>query len=153
MSASALLAGHGVGLVRTVHRIAPSVARTGSRGDPQVRSSRIAAKRRQARAERRARAHAEETSELMDVINHELRTPLTAVIGYTEMLLCGDAGGLTPEQAQMLRRVETGADQLRTLVEALLHTASAELAVGGRAEVGDVVRRVLADGAGSRTTS
>lgn len=72
--------------------------------------------------ERRARAAAEEASELKDqflaTISHELRTPLNAVLGWARMLR---RGGLTDEKhARGLETIERNAHAQAQLIEDLL---------------------------------
>ena len=52
-------------------------------------------------------------------VSHELRTPLTSVLGYTELLLSGDAGDLTARQRAMLDAVDRNAQRLERFVEDL----------------------------------
>ncbi|QGG94694.1 sensor histidine kinase [Actinomarinicola tropica] len=84
-------------------------------------------------------------SEFVSSVSHELRTPLASIIGYTEMLLDGDAGEVAPPQRSMLDAVERNARRLLSLVEDLLIVARIE---AGRfeLEVGpvDVVRVIEA---------
>ena len=57
---------------------------------------------------------------LISSVSHELRTPLAGILGYSEMLLDGDAGPLTVEQAQMITIVERSGQRLSRIVEDLL---------------------------------
>lgn len=61
--------------------------------------------------------------ELVALVSHELRTPLTSIAGYVELLLDGDAGALSPDQAQYLGIVERNAKRLERLVGDLLFMA------------------------------
>ncbi|NSW58601.1 MAG: hypothetical protein HPY44_21525 [Armatimonadetes bacterium] len=56
----------------------------------------------------------------VSVVSHELRSPLTAIVAFTEMLLDGDAGPLTPQQEHYMRRIREGAANLCKIVEDLL---------------------------------
>ena len=56
-------------------------------------------------------------------VDHELRTPMTGVIGYTDLLLHGVAGPLSPDQRDMLQRVRSNAGRLQALIEDLLATS------------------------------
>jgi PAS domain S-box-containing protein len=73
---------------------------------------------------------ARETERLKDqfvsLISHELRTPLTSILGYLELVLDGEPGGLSQEQRQYLRTVERNAQRLLQLVGDLLFTAQVE---------------------------
>ena len=57
---------------------------------------------------------------LISSVSHELRTPLAGILGYSEMLLDGDAGPLTTEQAKMITIVERSGQRLSRIVEDLL---------------------------------
>jgi len=56
-------------------------------------------------------------------VSHELRTPLTSMIGYLEILLQGDVGGLTDEQRRFLQIVDRNSHRLDQLIEDILITA------------------------------
>ena len=58
-------------------------------------------------------------------ISHELRTPLTAILGYSELITSGDAGG--PEEiAEFAGAIRDGARHLLELVSDLLDVARSE---------------------------
>lgn len=57
---------------------------------------------------------------LISSVSHELRTPLAGILGYSEMLLDGDAGPLSEDQADMIRIVERSGRRLSRIVEDLL---------------------------------
>ena len=61
--------------------------------------------------------------ELVALVSHELRTPLTSIAGYVELLLDGDAGALSSDQAHYLGIVERNAKRLERLVGDLLFMA------------------------------
>jgi len=135
--------------VATSGQTSPALVRAGRPTDchglvSRVASRRRAVKRRQAAREqallrsRRASARAE----LLPLIDHELRTPLTAVVGYTEMLLSGDAGELNGEQERMLASVEAGGARLVELVEAVVQVAQECLSSEQDLDVADVVQRL-----------
>jgi two-component system sensor histidine kinase BarA len=79
---------------------------------------------------RRAVARLEELDRLksnfLATMSHELRTPLTSVIGYTEMMVEGLAGPISPEQREYLSTILGKADQLLSLITAVLDVASLE---------------------------
>lgn len=59
-------------------------------------------------------------SNFVATVSHELRTPLTSVIGYSEMLLEGMAGELTPEQEQYVRTILEKGESLLQLIGQVL---------------------------------
>jgi two-component system, NarL family, sensor histidine kinase BarA len=65
-------------------------------------------------------------SNFLATMSHELRTPLTSVIGYAEMMNEGLAGPITPEQREYLTTILGKADQLLSLITAVLDVASLE---------------------------
>ncbi len=65
-------------------------------------------------------------SNFLATMSHELRTPLTSVIGYAEMMSEGLAGPVTPEQREYLTTILGKADQLLSLITAVLDVASLE---------------------------
>jgi len=65
-------------------------------------------------------------------MSHELRTPLNAVIGFSEMLLLGAHGALTPEQEDALQTVSRNGRHLLGLVNDILDLSKVE---AGRMEL------------------
>ncbi|MBV9110314.1 MAG: GAF domain-containing sensor histidine kinase [Gemmatimonadetes bacterium] len=63
--------------------------------------------------------------ELLANVSHELRTPLTAILGYTFLLR--DGGGLPPEHAAQVDRIEGAGSQLLRLIEDLLDLNNLQL--------------------------
>ncbi len=59
-------------------------------------------------------------------MSHELRTPLTSIIGYAEMLAEGLAGPLSPEQRDYVQTILGKADQLLSLISAVLDAQAIE---------------------------
>jgi len=59
-------------------------------------------------------------------MSHELRTPLNSVLGFTGIMLRGDAGPLTDEQQRQLEMVRRSGRQLLTLVNDMLDLARIE---------------------------
>jgi signal transduction histidine kinase len=59
-------------------------------------------------------------SEFFASLSHELRTPLTSIIGYTDLLLGGVAGELTPQQRDFVQVTERNAQRELRLVNDLL---------------------------------
>jgi PAS domain S-box-containing protein len=80
--------------------------------------------RRQAEAERAARARAEAADQIksafLATMSHELRTPLNSIIGFTGLMQRGLAGPLNEEQARQLGMVRSSADHLLALVNDVL---------------------------------
>lgn len=66
------------------------------------------------------RAASQLKSEFIGTMSHELRSPLNVVIGYVDLLLAGDMGGLAAEQQQALERVQQHALQLLELIQETL---------------------------------
>jgi signal transduction histidine kinase len=65
-------------------------------------------------------------SNFLATMSHELRTPLTSVIGYAEMMVEGLAGPVSPEQRDYLNTILGKADQLLSLITAVLDVSSLE---------------------------
>ncbi len=113
-------------------------------------ASRVASRVRAVRAERKE-LHAEqqrqqwvdERREVIASVSHELRTPLTSVVGYSEMLLSGDAGPLNDEQTLMLERVADSGGRLVDLVEELTRATSECLADDLAVDMADAVVDVI----------
>jgi two-component system, NarL family, sensor histidine kinase BarA len=59
-------------------------------------------------------------SSFLATVSHELRTPLTSVIGYSEMLLEGLAGELSPEQHDYVRTILNKGEQLLHVITGIL---------------------------------
>jgi PAS domain S-box-containing protein len=57
------------------------------------------------------------------LVSHELRTPLTSIRGYLELVLEGQASGLTAESGEFLNIVDRNAARLERLVDDLLFMA------------------------------
>jgi two-component system, NarL family, sensor histidine kinase BarA len=65
-------------------------------------------------------------SNFLATVSHELRTPLTSIIGYSEMLVEGLAGELTPEQRDFVQTIRDKGDQLLSLIKGLLDLSKLE---------------------------
>jgi signal transduction histidine kinase len=62
-------------------------------------------------------------AELVANCSHEFRTPLNIVLGYTDLLLAGDAGDLPPHAVQPVRSIDEAARDLTHLVSDFLQYA------------------------------
>jgi len=59
-------------------------------------------------------------------MSHELRTPLNVIMGYSDLMLEGEFGTLTPDQKRVLRRIDTSTRQLLDLINATLDLSRLE---------------------------
>jgi signal transduction histidine kinase len=102
---------------------------------------------------------ARKQDEFIGLISHEFRTPLASILGYVDLLKLG-GDQLDDEQLGYLAVVERNAQQLQSLVDALLMSAQlasgTDTLVAEEVDVVDVVRHVVltarpvADAAGVR---
>jgi PAS domain S-box-containing protein len=65
-------------------------------------------------------------TEFVTNVSHELLTPLTVIKGYTDVLLMGAAGPVSPMQAKSLDLIRAHSDRLNLLVKDLLDRARIE---------------------------
>ncbi len=65
-------------------------------------------------------------SSFLATVSHELRTPLTSILGYSEMLSSGIAGGLNEEQSEFLDTIRSKGEQLLALITNLLDMGKLE---------------------------
>jgi len=84
------------------------------------------------RAREVAEAASAAKSDFLAVLSHEIRTPLSSIIGYAQLLADGITGPVSSAQGHQLRRIVSGAEHLRTLIEEILTLSRIE---AGRAEV------------------
>jgi PAS domain S-box-containing protein len=59
-------------------------------------------------------------------VSHDLRTPLTSIMGYSDIMLQGVYGPLHERQERAIRRIDSSARQLLSLVNDLLDKAQIE---------------------------
>lgn len=65
-------------------------------------------------------------SEFLTTMSHELRTPLNAVIGFSELLKQGVAGGLNEKQQHFIANILTSAKHLLNLINDILDLSKIE---------------------------
>jgi signal transduction histidine kinase len=65
-------------------------------------------------------------SEFMTRMNHELRTPLTAIIGFSNILIKGRKGPLTPEAQIYAERILDNGMHLLSVINQILDVAKVE---------------------------
>ncbi|HKY31236.1 MAG TPA: ATP-binding protein [Candidatus Polarisedimenticolia bacterium] len=65
-------------------------------------------------------------SNLLANVSHELQTPLVSIKGFTEMILKGRLGGVTPEQERGLQVALRNVNRLIALIDNLLSFARSE---------------------------
>jgi signal transduction histidine kinase len=65
-------------------------------------------------------------SNFLATVSHELRTPLTSVIGYSEMLMEGMAGGLNEEQRDYVKTIMEKGESLLGLISQILDLSRIE---------------------------
>jgi two-component system CheB/CheR fusion protein len=68
-------------------------------------------------------------SEFVSLTSYQLRTPLTSMKWYSEMLLGGDVGELTPKQKKYVGELYQGNERMIDLVRNLLNVSRIEMGV------------------------
>jgi signal transduction histidine kinase/CheY-like chemotaxis protein len=64
--------------------------------------------------------------DFLAIVSHELRTPLAAILGYTDIMLRGLGGPLTPKQEQNQQSIKSNATRLLALINDLLDVSKLE---------------------------
>ena len=65
-------------------------------------------------------------SDFVSSVSHELRTPLASILGYTDILVTGELGEMTADQAEFLDIIDQNARRLLTLINDLLTLSGLE---------------------------
>ena len=97
-------------------------------------------------------------ADFLSATSHELRTPLTSILGYTELLVEGDAGHLEDRQRSMMEVIGRNARRLLLLIDDLLTMSRidanrltitpANVGIGSLLDAVTDAMRPLADAAG-----
>jgi len=65
-------------------------------------------------------------TDFVSSVSHELRTPLASILGYTDILVTGEVGEMTPEQGEFLEIIDHNARRLLALINDLLTLSGLE---------------------------
>jgi signal transduction histidine kinase len=55
-------------------------------------------------------------------LSHDIRTPLGAILGFTDLLLDGAGGPVTPEQRRHLRQIRKSGDRILEIISRCLRS-------------------------------
>ncbi len=66
---------------------------------------------------------AQHTNEIISMVAHELKNPLASIRGYSELLMSGAVGTVTPEQQNFLRVILANTDRMSELLADLSDAA------------------------------
>lgn len=77
-------------------------------------------------AEHRAAELSQIKTRFLGSVSHELRTPLNAIIGFSNLVLKGKAGPITPQQQRFLERVHDNSMHLLALINDVLDISKIE---------------------------
>jgi signal transduction histidine kinase len=86
-------------------------------------------------------------SNLLSAVSHEFRTPLTIMHGWLDLLLAGEFGSLSPQQAESLAAVRKSAVRLARLIANLLAFVECERGQGLRRAQAVNLERLLRNAA------
>jgi two-component system, cell cycle sensor histidine kinase PleC len=78
------------------------------------------------RSKERAEAANRAKSTFLANMSHELRTPLNAIIGFSEMLMGGHVGALSPKHQEYVESVRESGNHLLTVINDILDLAKIE---------------------------
>ena len=65
----------------------------------------------------------QDTNEIISMVAHELKNPLASIRGYTELLVSGAVGTITPDQEKFLRVILSNTDRMAELLADLSDAA------------------------------
>jgi PAS domain S-box-containing protein len=68
-----------------------------------------------------AEASSRTKSEFLTALSHEIRTPINATLGYTELLMVGIGGEISPQQREYLQRIRGTQEHLLRIITDLLN--------------------------------
>jgi signal transduction histidine kinase len=94
-------------------------------------------------------------SEFLTNMSHELRTPLNAIIGFSDLLLEGGGGDISPQQREFLEAVLRNGKHLLTLINSVLDLSKVEAGrmslTLGLTDLREAITRAVTDTASLRT--
>lgn len=80
-------------------------------------------------------------------VTHDLRSPTTSIMGFSDMLLSGSAGHLSPKQEEWVEIIKTSAKRLAGMINNILDIAKLEAGmmkfVPEAVQVGDMVEEAI----------